>query len=54
MHGGWIHLLFNMVMLVYCGREAERALGSVNIALLYVIGAYAAAAAQYLAGPANS
>lgn len=51
LHGGWMHLFFNMVMLVYCGREAERALGSVSIAALYVIGAYAAAAGQWAQDP---
>ena len=51
LHGGWFHLLFNMVMLVYCGREAERALGSFAVALLYVVGAYAAAAGQWAQDP---
>ncbi|MBS0479138.1 MAG: rhomboid family intramembrane serine protease [Proteobacteria bacterium] len=51
LHGGVFHLLFNMVMLVYCGREAERALGSGAIGALYVIGAYAAAAGQWVQDP---
>ena len=53
LHAGWIHLLFNMVMLVYCGRETERAVGSVNVAILYLLGAYAAAAGQWAQGPAS-
>ncbi len=50
-HGGWAHLLFNLVMLGYVGREAERVLGTVGTGVLYGIGAYLAAAAQWLAGP---
>ena len=51
LHGGFVHLLFNMVMLVYCGRETERALGSGGVAVLYLIGAYAAAAGQWAQNP---
>lgn len=51
LHGGLLHLGFNLIMLVYCGREDEVALGPVGIAILYIIGAYAAAAGQYVAGP---
>ncbi|MBN8807252.1 MAG: rhomboid family intramembrane serine protease [Sphingomonas sp.] len=48
LHGGWLHLLFNMVMLGFCGRETERALGWANVLLLYLLGAYAAATGQWL------
>lgn len=51
LHGGVLHIAFNMMMLVYCGREDEVALGATGMALLYGIGAYAAAAAQFIAGP---
>ncbi|WNO55038.1 rhomboid family intramembrane serine protease [Stakelama saccharophila] len=50
-HAGLLHLGFNMVMFLYTGRESERALGGTGIAILYLAGAYAAAAAQWLAGP---
>jgi membrane associated rhomboid family serine protease len=50
-HGDLIHLGFNMVMLVYCGRMVEAVLGMGPLALLYVVGAYLAAAAQYLVDP---
>jgi membrane associated rhomboid family serine protease len=50
-HGGWAHLALNLVMLVYCGQQAERPLGGPAIALLYVVGAYAAAAGQWVQGP---
>jgi membrane associated rhomboid family serine protease len=51
LHGGLLHLTFNMVMLIFCGRMVEAALGPIGLAILYVIGAYAAAAGQYVANP---
>lgn len=50
-HAGIIHLGFNMLMLAYCGRFVEYGIGATGIVVLYVIGAYAAALFQYLAGP---
>ena len=38
-HGGWAHIALNLVMLVYCGQFAERALGTVGLVVLYVLGA---------------
>jgi membrane associated rhomboid family serine protease len=53
-HGGWVHILFNLVILAFCGRPTENLLGPVNLALLYVVGAYGAAAAQYAVDPGSS
>jgi membrane associated rhomboid family serine protease len=53
LHSGAIHLGFNMLMLGYCGRFVEYALGAKGAVIVYVIGAYAAAALQYLADPAS-
>ena len=50
-HAGIAHLGFNLVMFVYCGRQAERALGSAGVAVLYLVGAYAAALGQWLPAP---
>ena len=52
-HAGIIHLAFNMLILVFCGRSVEPILGSGSVAALYIVGAYAAAAAQYAAGPSE-
>jgi membrane associated rhomboid family serine protease len=52
-HSGLLHLGFNMLMLVWCGSQVERVLGRSSLVLLYVVGAYAAAAAQWFAGPAS-
>ena len=51
LHGGAMHIGFNLLMLLYCGREDEVAIGPAGIVVLYVVGAYAAAAAQYVVGP---
>ncbi len=53
-HGGPLHLLFNLLILVFCGRATENILGARGLVILYVAGAYAAAAAQYFAGPAET
>jgi len=50
-HAGVAHLAFNLVMLVFCGMMVERAIGARLVILLYVIGAYAAAAGQWLGQP---
>ena len=47
-HFGLLHLLMNMVMLLFAGTSVERLLGWRLTLLLYVVGAYAAAAAQWV------
>lgn len=53
LHGGWLHLIFNMVMLLFIGRQLEAPLGGKAIALLLLAGAYAGAFAQFLADPGS-
>ncbi|MBB6122462.1 rhomboid family intramembrane serine protease [Sphingobium subterraneum] len=50
-HGGWMHIGFNLLTLIYCGRQVELVLGPRLTLLLYAIGAYAAAAGQWALGP---
>ena len=50
-HSGLLHLGFNMLMLVWCGTAVERVLGRTGLVALYLIGAYAAAGAQWFANP---
>jgi membrane associated rhomboid family serine protease len=50
-HAGILHLLFNMLMHLFCGRAVEGLLGGRQLLLLYVVGAYAAAAAEYAVHP---
>lgn len=51
LHGGWMHIGFNLLMLLFCGRHVEAVLGRWPTVLLYVVGAYAAAAAQWAIDP---
>jgi membrane associated rhomboid family serine protease len=50
-HSGLIHLGFNLLMLVWCGAAVERVLGATGVVILYLVGAYAAAAAQWALDP---
>src|SRR3990170_5370412 len=52
-HGGLLHLAFNLLMLVWCGIAVERVLGRGALLLLYGVGAYTAAIAQWLVDPAS-
>lgn len=52
-HANLAHLVLNLVMFAYCGAQAERALGWRGIAVLYVVGAYAAALGQWSLAPAS-
>ena len=54
LHGGWAHVGFNLLMLIYCGRQVEGVLGGMRLLILYVLGAYGAAFAQYLSDPTSS
>jgi membrane associated rhomboid family serine protease len=51
LHGGIAHVVLNMLMLLLIGKMVERVLGWPVYLLLYVIGAYAAALAEWLAAP---
>lgn len=53
LHSGPMHIAFNGLMLLFCGRFVELALGGRLMLSLYIIGAYAAAAAQYAVDPAS-
>ncbi len=53
-HGGTLHLGFNLLMLVWCGLAVERVLGRGALIFLDVIGAYAAMAAQWASDPAGT
>ena len=46
-HGGLLHILFNMIFLLWCGSAVERVLGRNALLLLYFVGAYVSAIAQW-------
>lgn len=53
-HANFIHLAFNLLVLVWCGTAVERVLGKTGLIVLYLIGAYAAALAQWATDPTGT
>lgn len=54
MHGGWLHLIFNMWSLHIFGDNIEDALGKARFLIFYVACGLAAAAAQVLVDPGST
>lgn len=52
-HGGWLHLGINMLMLVFAGTMVERVVGGWGLVAAYVVGALVAALAQFLVDPSS-
>lgn len=50
-HGGFFHLALNLIMLLWCGTAVERVLGRGALILLYVVGAFTSAIAQWAVDP---
>ena len=50
-HSGFIHLGFNMLIFLWCGTAVERVLGWFGLIALYLVGAFAAALAQWALDP---
>lgn len=53
-HAGLMHILFNLMILLFCGRSVEVIVGGRQLLVLYIVGAYAAAAAHYFVDPADT
>ena len=53
-HSGLVHLGFNLLIFVWCGSAVERVLGKTGLILLYLVGAFAAAFAQWAVDPAGT
>ena len=53
-HSGLIHIGFNLLVFVWCGAQVERVLGKPGLITLYLVGAYAAAAAQWAIDPTGT
>src|SRR5262249_7722159 len=51
LHGGWLHLLGNMLFLWVFGNNIEDRLGKIRFALFYLICGYAAASGFALSNP---
>jgi membrane associated rhomboid family serine protease len=52
-HSGLWHVGFNLLMLLFCGRHVEYLLGRAAMLLIAAVGAYGAAAGQWLVDPAS-
>ena len=53
-HANLLHLGFNLLMLGFCGRFVEVSLRVRGIAILFLVGAYAAAAAEWAVHPGST
>lgn len=53
LHGSWLHLGVNMVMLVFVGTMVERVIGRAGLVFAYVVGGLVAAFAQFLFDPTS-
>ncbi len=53
-HGNWLHLGFNMLMLVFAGSQVERVVGGSGLLFAYIVGGLTAAAAQYAVDPSSN
>jgi membrane associated rhomboid family serine protease len=52
-HGGWLHLGVNMLMLVFAGSMVERVIGGSGLLFAYVVGALVAALSQFIVDPGS-
>lgn len=50
-HADIVHLGFNMLMLLWCGRQVEPAFGPRLLTTIYIVGAFAAALGQWALDP---
>lgn len=53
-HAGWVHIGFNLLMLLFCGRQVEHVLGWRGTLILYLAGAYGATALEWAIHPAST
>src|SRR5215207_8893882 len=54
LHGGWLHLISNLLYLAVFGPSVERRLGGARFALLYLASCLAGSLAHQLAQPAST
>jgi membrane associated rhomboid family serine protease len=50
-HSGLLHLVFNLIVFLWCGSAVERVLGRSGLLILFLAGAYVAAIAQWATDP---
>jgi membrane associated rhomboid family serine protease len=54
MHGGWLHIAFNMLFLWIFGNNIEDAMGRLKFILFYVLGGLAAVLSQVAVDPSST
>lgn len=54
LHSGVLHLGVNVLMLIFCGKPVESAIGEGLLAILLLAGAYASAVAEMLWSPSGT
>lgn len=54
MHGGWMHIIGNMIFLWSFGPQLEAAMGSIRYLVFYLLGGIVAFAAQIFADPSST
>jgi membrane associated rhomboid family serine protease len=54
LHGSLLHLGVNLLILVYAGMQVERVIGKSGLIIAYLLGALAAAAAQFAVDPSGT
>ena len=54
LHGSWLHLGINMLMLLFVGVQVERIVGGPGLLIAYVFGALVAAGAQFIVDPSST
>ncbi len=54
LHAGWLHLLLNLVFLLWVGRNVESVVGRGRFLLLYVLSGVAGACLEVAAAPAST
>ena len=54
MHGGWLHIIFNMWFLALFGDNVEDAMGYVRFIIFYLLCGFGAMAVQLFSSPASS
>ena len=53
-HGNWLHLGVNLLILIFAGTQVERVVGKEGLVIAYLIGALAAATAQFVVDPSSA
>jgi membrane associated rhomboid family serine protease len=54
LHGSWLHLGLNMLVLVFVGSQVERVIGASGVIFAYLVGAVVAAGTQFAVDPSSA